>query len=99
MTQFLAEIGGVTEKTILELGPLEGGHSYMLDRAGAAQVVAIEGNARAYLKCLIVKELLGLPRVQFLCGDSVALSSSTRAGGSTSVSRAGCCITCRTRRS
>ena len=49
----------------------------MLDRAGAAQVVAIEANARAFLKCLIVKELVGLPRVEFLCGDSVAYLRDT----------------------
>jgi len=71
LSLFLAEAGGVKEKTVLELGPLEAGHSYMLDRAGAARVVAIEANARAFLKCLIVKEVVGLPRVEFLCGDAV----------------------------
>jgi hypothetical protein len=69
---FLTDIGGVAGKTVLELGPLEAGHSYMLDRAGAAHVTAVEANSRAFLKCLIVKELVGLPRVQFLCGDFVA---------------------------
>jgi Protein of unknown function (DUF1698) len=69
---FLTDIGGVTGKTVLELGPLEAGHSYMLDRAGAARVTAIEGNSRAFLKCLIVKELVGLPKVQFQCGDFIA---------------------------
>ncbi len=68
---FVESIGGVEGRSVLELGPLEGGHSYMLDRAGAAQVTAIEANSRAYLKCLIVKELLGLQRVHFLCGDCV----------------------------
>ncbi len=69
VSRFLAEIGGVAGKNVLELGPLEAGHSYMLDRAGAATVISIEGNSRAFLKCLVVKELLGLPSVQFLCGD------------------------------
>src|SRR6187402_1626923 len=41
-------LGGVTGRRILELGPLEGGHTYMLERAGAASVVAIEANTRAY---------------------------------------------------
>ncbi|HEY1375351.1 MAG TPA: class I SAM-dependent methyltransferase [Gemmataceae bacterium] len=67
----LPRLGGVDGKTVLELGPLEGGHSYLLERAGAAEVVAVEANTRAYLKCLIVKELLGLRRVRFLCGDFV----------------------------
>jgi hypothetical protein len=77
ISQFIAEIGGITGKTVLELGPLEGGHSYMLDRAEPTQIISIEGNSRAYLKCLIVKELLGLPRVQFLCGDFMAYLHDT----------------------
>jgi SAM-dependent methyltransferase len=54
---------------VLELGPLEGGHSFMFERLGAREVIAIEANPRAYLKCLIIKELLDLRRVRFLCGD------------------------------
>jgi hypothetical protein len=61
--------GGFAGRTVLELGPLEGGHSYLIDRLGAASVTAIEANARAYLKCLIAKEILGMPRVRFLLGD------------------------------
>lgn len=67
----LEEIGGVAGKRVLELGPLEGGHTYMLDRAGASRVVAIEANTHAFLKCLVVKELVGLPHSVFLCGDLV----------------------------
>jgi SAM-dependent methyltransferase len=59
--------GGFSGKRILELGPLEGGHTYMMERAGAT-VVAIESNQRAFLKCLIVKEALGL-NAKFLYGD------------------------------
>lgn len=65
----LEVLGGVKDLRILELGPLEAGHTYMLDRAGAASIIAVEGNTRAFLKCLIVKELLGLERSHFLCGD------------------------------
>lgn len=65
----VTHLGGVADKAVLELGPLEAGHTYMLDRAGAASVLAIEGNTRAYLKCLVVKELLGLPSSRFVCGD------------------------------
>lgn len=67
----LEQIGSIEGQTVLELGPLEGGHTYMMEQAGAAQVVAIEANTRAYLKCLITKELLKLHRAQFLCGDFV----------------------------
>lgn len=64
-------VNGVKNRTVLELGPLEGGHSYLMEKHGAAQVLAIEANTRAYLKCLIVKELLDLQQVQFLCGDFI----------------------------
>jgi hypothetical protein len=63
------ELGGVGGLRVLELGPLEAGHSYMLDRAGAMSVLAIEANRRAFLKCLIAKEILGMPTVEFVLGD------------------------------
>ena len=63
------QLGGFRGKTILDLGPLEGGHPYMFEQAGAAEVVAVEGNPRAFLKCLVTKELLGLRRVSYQCGD------------------------------
>jgi SAM-dependent methyltransferase len=68
---FLGAVGGVEGRRVLELGPLEAGHTSMLERAGAAEVVAVEANTRAYLKCLVVKELLGLTRARFLCGDLI----------------------------
>lgn len=77
--QALEEFGGVQGKTVLELGPLEGGHSYMLEQAGAQSVLAIESNTRAYLKCLIIKELFNLQRVQFVCGDFVNYLRTTDA--------------------
>lgn len=65
----LKEIGGIQGKKILELGPLEGGHAYMLQKHGAGSVTSIEANPRAFLRCLIVKQILKLDRVDFLCGD------------------------------
>jgi hypothetical protein len=62
----LGEIGG---RRILELGPLEGAHTSMLDRLGATEIVSIEANRRAFLRCLVVKELVGMPHAKFLCGD------------------------------
>jgi len=64
-------LGGVSGATILELGPLEGGHSWMLEQRGAASITAIEANRRAYLRCLVVKETVGLARTRFLLGDFV----------------------------
>jgi hypothetical protein len=66
-----SQFSGFVGKTVLELGPLEAGHTYMIERMGAAKIVSIEANTRAYLKCLIVKEVLGLKSANFLCGDFV----------------------------
>ena len=57
---------------VLELGPLEAAHSYLLEGLGAAEIIAVEANTEAYLKCLVVKEALDLRNVRFLCGDIVA---------------------------
>lgn len=70
-------LGGVSGARCVELGPLEGGHSYMLEKAGASEVIAVEANKDAYLKCLIVKELLGLRNCSFLCGDAVEYLEAT----------------------
>lgn len=64
---FGGEAGRLDGFRIVELGPLEGGHTYQLEGLGA-QVVAIEANAEAYLKCLIAKEILGM-RSRFMLGD------------------------------
>jgi hypothetical protein len=64
----LERLGDLTGQTVLELGPLEAGHTYQLVNAGAS-VVAVESQRAAYLKCLVVKELLGLQRARFLMGD------------------------------
>lgn len=61
------EIGDLTDKSVLELGPLEAAHTYMLEKAGA-KVTAIEGNYGAFFRCLTVKNLLGL-RAKFTLGD------------------------------
>jgi len=65
------QVGGIKGMNVLELGPLEAGHTYMLEQFGAASIVSIEANTRAYLKCLVIKELLQLKRASFLCGDFI----------------------------
>jgi hypothetical protein len=71
-------LGGVQGKKVLELGPLEGGHTYVLERAGAQSILAIEASTKAFLKCLVVKELLDLQRSRFVLGD---FEEYLRAGG------------------
>ena len=73
----LEALGGVSGQRALELGPMEGGHSYMLQRGGAREVVSIEGNQRCYLKCLVVKEVAGLDRVRYELGDFVEFMRAT----------------------
>jgi 2-polyprenyl-3-methyl-5-hydroxy-6-metoxy-1,4-benzoquinol methylase len=62
---------------VLELGPLEGAHSYMLEQAGFVSITAVEANPRAYLKCLTFKETLKLTKTSFLCGDFVEYLKSS----------------------
>ena len=59
------------ELRILELGPLEAGHTYQFEKMGVGEIVAIEANIEAYLKCLIVKNIANLRNVRFLLGDIV----------------------------
>ncbi len=65
---FEERLGGFAGHNVLELGPLEGGHTYMMTRRGAT-VLAIESNTRAWLRCLVVKEAVGMPGSTFLLGD------------------------------
>jgi hypothetical protein len=73
---FLTQVGSIEGQRVLELGPLECGHSSMLERAGARSVVAVEANSRAYLRCLIIKNLLDLDRTKLLFGDFVSYLES-----------------------
>lgn len=66
------QLGGFRGQRVIEMGPLEAGHTYMLESMGAESILAIEANKRAYLKCLIVKEILNLKRSRFLLGDVVS---------------------------
>ena len=65
----LEQFGSLEGKQVLELGPLEAAHTFMLHQAGAARVLAIEANKLAFMRCLIVKEILRLKNAEFLLGD------------------------------
>lgn len=67
ITWFEKQMGSFRNKTVLELGPLEGRQTCQLERAGA-HVLAIESNQRSFLKCLIVKNALHL-NSDFVYGD------------------------------
>ncbi len=46
----IEQAGGVSGKKILELGPREGGHSYIRHKAGAGSILALEANRLCYMK-------------------------------------------------
>lgn len=71
------QLGSVAGKSVLELGPLEAGHAHMLEKLGAARIVSVEANRLAYLKCLVMKEILEMKRTRFLCGDFVGYLHET----------------------
>lgn len=72
------KLGGVAGQRVLEIGPLEAAHTYMFEKAGASEVLAVEANGAAYLRCLIAKELVGLKRARFLLGDAVRYLEQTQ---------------------
>ena len=78
----LDRLGGVAGRSVVELGPLEGAHTVMLERAGATRIDAVEANSRAFLRCLCTKEVFGLEVARFHLGDAGAyleqLDASTR---------------------
>jgi hypothetical protein len=55
---------------VLELGPLEGMHSYQIAKLGAENLISIEANTVAYLRCLVMKEILAF-RCSYLLGDAL----------------------------
>jgi SAM-dependent methyltransferase len=71
MVWAIDQFGGVQDCKVLELGPLEAGHSYMLERSGARAILSIEPNPKNYMKCLITKEVVNLKNTRFLLGDFI----------------------------
>ncbi len=67
ITWMCQQLGNISGWNVLELGPLEGGHTFMLEAAGAT-VTAIEANHEAFLRCLVTKNLYGM-RSKFVLGD------------------------------
>lgn len=65
----LEQFGSIAGRKILELGPLEGMHTYLLDQQQPAFIHAIEANRLAFLRCLITKELLEIKHAKFMLGN------------------------------
>jgi 2-polyprenyl-3-methyl-5-hydroxy-6-metoxy-1,4-benzoquinol methylase len=73
----LGVAGRLDDMTVLELGPLEGAHTYQLEKLGAKHILAIEANVEAFLKCLIVKEITKLRVANFMLGDFTEYLANT----------------------
>lgn len=68
--QWLIDNKTLQGMNVLELGPLEGGHTYMLEKIGGAIVTAIEANPQSFLKTLILKNYFKL-KAKILYGDFI----------------------------
>lgn len=65
----LEQCGSIEGKAVLELGPLEASHTWMLEQRNPGLIHAIEANRLAFFRCLIVKEILPLKIAKFFLGD------------------------------
>lgn len=72
--KWLHAIYPLTGKNVIELGPLEGAHTYMLENFGS-NVISIENNYDAFLRSLIIKNRFDL-KAKFLLGDFNALDTT-----------------------
>ena len=61
---------------VLELGPLEGHHSVIMEKMGVRENIAIEGRADNIRKCNRIKEKYGLEHTTFLQHDLERLYNS-----------------------
>ena len=65
----LEQFGSIERRKILELGPLEASHTWLLEQHGPSEIHAIEANKLSYLRCLVVKEIVELKTAKFYLGD------------------------------
>jgi hypothetical protein len=65
----LASFASPKGMRVLELGPLEAGHSLLLHNLGAREVISLEGRLVNYLKCCVIKNIFQLSSCQFILDD------------------------------
>lgn len=65
------QAGSIQDLKVLEVGPLEGMHTYMLNKHRPASIDAIEANKQCFLRCLVTKEVIGIDRAHFYLGDAL----------------------------
>jgi hypothetical protein len=65
----ISQFGSLDQRRVLEVGPLEGMHTYLLNQQGPALLDSVEANRLCFLRCLVTKEILGIDRARFHLGD------------------------------
>jgi hypothetical protein len=65
----IEQFGSLQGRNILEIGPLEGSHTAMLDSLDPATLDSVEANNICFLRCLVTKEILRLRHARFYLGD------------------------------
>jgi hypothetical protein len=75
--KYIAYFLDVCDQRVLEIGPLEGQHSVLLEKMGARENIAIEAREDNLRKCNRVKEKYGLARTTFLQHDLERLCDGT----------------------
>ncbi|OCP35056.1 class I SAM-dependent methyltransferase [Ensifer sp. LC163] len=65
----IEQYGAIENCRILEVGPLEGMHTYMLNGHRPARIDAIEANRLCFLRCLVAGHILNIDRANFMLGD------------------------------
>ncbi len=65
----LRSFGSIEGMNVLEVGPLEGMHTYMLHSQRPARIDAIEANRLCFLRCLVAKQILNISTASFMLGD------------------------------
>lgn len=67
----MERFGPLRDKDILEVGPLEGMHTFMLNGEAPRKIDAVEANRFSYIRCLIASQILKIDRASFRLGDAL----------------------------
>jgi len=75
ITWAIEQHGGVCGAHVLEVGPMEARHTYMLEQAGA-RIDSVEANRLGFMKCLVAKEIMDLKAKFYLAEINAFLRQS-----------------------
>lgn len=65
----ISKYGDMSGKRVLEVGPLEGMHTYRLSKENPSVIEAIEANKPCFFRCLVTKQIMNTERAVFYLGD------------------------------